>query len=235
VTASLRRTVIVSVAALGVAFLLVWAASSSPVVVGEQQQPRAAVPQDAPDQTPVPDSQKESGDDESSDRGLVGTSSWAEDLVVLALVMATLGLFGLAVRQLLAHVARSLPGKQLVLDLAPRPDVVVGREAIARDRDRFAAALAGSDVRDGIVGCWVLMEEAAAESGVARRPSETATELVVRFLHALDVDPRPVAELARLYHEARFSSHTMGAGARARAQEALASIHRELGRARVTP
>ena len=55
------------------------------------------------------------------------------------------------------------------------------------------------------------MEEAAADAGVARRPAETATELVVRFLHALDLDPRPVAELARLYHEARFSSHPMGA------------------------
>ena len=118
----------------------------------------------------------------------------------------------------------SLPEKQLVLDLEPRPDVEAGRAAIARDRDRPAQALAGSDVRDGIVACWVLMEEAAAEAGVARRPSETATELVVRFLHALDVDPRPVAELARLYHEARFSSHPMGAGARSRAQ-AGARVH----------
>ena len=74
----------------------------------------------------------------------------------------------------------------------------------------------------------MIFEGAAAEARVARRPAETATEFVVRFLHSLDVDPRPVGELAHLFHEARFSSHPMAAGARARATRALAGIHRDL-------
>ena len=51
---------------------------------------------------------------------------------------------------------------------------------------------------------------------------------MVRFLHLLDIDPRPVAELERLFHEARFSTHPLAPDARARAQGALADIHREL-------
>jgi hypothetical protein len=51
---------------------------------------------------------------------------------------------------------------------------------------------------------------------------------VIRFLHTLDVDPRPVAELARLYHEARFSSHDLAPDARSRAQAALEGIRQDL-------
>ena len=55
---------------------------------------------------------------------------------------------------------------------------------------------------------------------------------MVRFLHALDVDPRPVARLADLYREARFSTHPMGERReRARAEDALAAVHDELARA----
>ncbi len=234
-TASLRRTVIVSVAALGVAFVLVWAASSGPVVVAAEHHSPSVTSQDEADRTPESDSQDGSDEEASSSDHITGASSWAQDLVAFALVLATLGVLGLALRQLLVRLGRTLPDKQLVLELEPRPDVEAGRDALARNRDRYATALAGTDVRDGIVACWVLMEDAAAEAGVARRPSETATELVVRFLHALDVDPRPVAELADLYHEARFSSHPMGAGGRSRAQQALASIHRELEQAGVGP
>jgi hypothetical protein len=238
VTASLRRTVIVTVAALGAAFLLVWAAASAPVVVTEEQQPPAAVPLDTPDESSKPEPLEESEkpqQDAASERETAVTASWAEDLVTLALVVAAVGLLGLVVRDLLLRVGRALPKEQLVLELEPRPDVEAGREALARDHSRYAEALAGSGVRDGIVACWVLMEEAAAGAGVRRRPSETATELVVRFLHALDVDPRPVAQLAGLYHEARFSSHAMGAGARNLAQEALDAIHRDLEHSRILP
>jgi hypothetical protein len=76
----------------------------------------------------------------------------------------------------------------------------------------------------------VLLEQTAADAGVERRPAETATEFVVRFLHTLDVDPRPVATLARLFHEARFSSHDLPADARERARAALDGIRVGLDR-----
>ena len=137
-------------------------------------------------------------------------------------------------RLVVLRLARELPDKQLVLDLDPLPDAEAGREAMRRDRELYDAALAGSDVRNGIVACWVLLEETAAEVGVPRLPAETATELVVRFLHTLDVDPRPVATLAKLYHEARFSTHELPADARTRAEQALADIHADLDRRAVT-
>ncbi len=56
----------------------------------------------------------------------------------------------------------------------------------------------------------------------------------MRFLHALDLDPRPVAALAGLYHEARFSTHTLTEDARERAIAALEAIHDDLARLAVT-
>ncbi len=139
-----------------------------------------------------------------------------------------------AVRLVVQRLSRELPDKQLVLDLDPLPVVEAGREAMRRDRERYDDALAGSDVRNGIVACWVLLEETAAKVGIPRRPAETATELVVRFLHTLDVDPRPVATLAKLYHEARFSTHELPVDARTRAEQALADIHADLDRRAAT-
>ncbi len=132
------------------------------------------------------------------------------------------------VRLVALRLARELPDKELVIDLDPLPLAEAGREALRRDRDLYDAALAESDVRNGIVACWVLLEETAANVGIPRLPAETATELVIRFLHTLDVDPRPVAALATLYHEARFSTHDLPADARQRAEQALAAIHADL-------
>ena len=137
-------------------------------------------------------------------------------------------------RLVVLRLARELPDKQLVLDLDPLSVAEAGREAMRRDRELYDAALAESDVRNGIVACWVLLEETAAKVGIPRLPAETATELVVRFLHTLDVDPRPVATLAELYHEARFSTHELPADARTRAEQALADIHADLDRSAVT-
>ena len=135
-----------------------------------------------------------------------------------------------ALRALAQRLARELPEKQLVLELETLPDVEAGRDALRRDLEKYDAALAGIDVRDGIVACWVLLEETASEVGVARRPAETSTEFVVRFLHTLDVDPRPVASLASLYQEARFSTHHLPDDARARAVQALRAIDADLDR-----
>ncbi len=150
--------------------------------------------------------------------------------------MLLLGLWVAAglVRLIVLRLARELPDKQLVLDLDPLPLAEAGREALRRDRELYDAALAESDVRNGIVACWVLLEETAANVGIPRLPAETATELVVRFLHTLDVDPRPVARLAALYHEARFSTHELPADARRRAEQALADIHADLDRSALT-
>ncbi len=227
-TASLRRTVTVTVAVLGVAFLLSWAATVGPQgVIGERQTTTSVV--DASDENSSEQESAESTTADSEprvrDRGLGG---WVKDAGLFVALVVGLLLMGLVLRGLVGAIRRRLPDEQLVLPLDPLPDLDAGRSAVERDQERQREALAGSDVRNGIVECWVIFERAAAEARVARRPAETATEFVVRFLHSLDVDPRPVGELAHLFHEARFSSHPMASGARARARSALADIHRDL-------
>ena len=150
------------------------------------------------------------------------------DLAGLTGLLITLWFIGMLLRAVIDIVGPRLRDKQLVVDLEPLPDVAAGRAVLTRDRDRHREALASTDIRNGIVACWVLLEQGAAEAGVVRRPAETATEFVVRFLRTLDLDPRPVAALAGLYHEARFSTHTLSEDARERATAALQAIHDEL-------
>ena len=233
-SASARRTVVVTMAGMAVAFLLVWSASTGPAGLAEGVPSRPMVG----DATSAPEEQVEQEpSDEDQRRGdknveTLGTGlQWLQDMVGVAVFLAALWVVTAAVRALLNVIGGRLPEKQLVVDLDPLPDLEVGRDAVARDRERHLDALAHSDVRNGIVACWVLLEEAAAEAGVVRRPAETATEFVVRFLHALDVDPRPVAQLEDLYHEARFSTHRLGADARSRAEAALEAIHEDLAHA----
>ena len=159
---------------------------------------------------------------------------WLHELLWFTLLVLGLCVTAAALRALALRLTRELPEKQLVLDLEPLPDVEAGRDALRRDLEKYDAALADSGVRNGIVACWVLLEKTASEVGVTRRPAETSTEFVVRFLHTLDVDPRPVAALAALYQEARFSTHELPDDARTRAEQALRAIDAELDRSAAT-
>jgi len=234
VSASSRRTVIVVVAALGVAFIMVLAATTGPDgMIGEL--PTSETIDATRDYVDQPaDPAKGTADKQPFEKTATDLGDWLQDLFYLALLLLGLWVAAGLVRLIVLRLARELPDKQLVLDLDPLPLIEAGREALRRDRELYDAALAESDVRNGIVGCWVLLEETAANVGIPKLPAETATELVMRFLHTLDVDPRPVATLAALYHEARFSSHELPADARRRAEQALAAIHADLDRSAVT-
>jgi hypothetical protein len=235
VSASGRRTVIVLVAALGVAFIMVLAASTGPDgMVGEL--PTSGTTTDGTrDYVDPPAGDAERAVDEGPfEETASSLGDWLQDLFYLAMLLLGLWLGAVLVRLVVLRLARVLPDKQLVLDLDPLPLAEAGREALRRDRELYDAALAESDVRNGIVACWVLLEETAANVGIPRLPAETATELVMRFLRTLDVDPRPVAKLAALYHEARFSTHALPADARRQAEQALAAIHADLDRSAVT-
>jgi hypothetical protein len=238
VNASGRRaviTAIVSVAALAVAAVLVWAATTGPVgVVGElpRSQPGAVqVGSDEP--APDRDTKTSPAPNEPADPVTAPDVHWLADLFTFLLILGALWVAASAVRQLVTRLARDDTEDQPELDLELTADVEAAREALARDRERHREALAEADVRNGIVACWVLLEEAAADAGFPRRPSETPTEFVVHVLHSLDVDPRPVAALATLYHEARFSSHRLSPGSRERAEAALDGIHAGLSAAGV--
>jgi len=238
VTASQRRTVTVIVAALGVAFLLVWAAAAGPhqLVVHETHAVVDPSPVDQQGEADQPATDQENPrDDTQSHRSTGQVTGWIQDLVTFAFVVTALLIAGLLLRQLFLRIRRGLAEERLVVPLDPLPDLDRARAVVEREHDRQREALATSDVRNGIVACWVVFEEAAAESHVVKRPAETASAFVVRFLHSLDVDPRPVGQLAELFLEARFSSHPMAEDARPRAEQALAAIHEDLLRAGATP
>lgn len=231
-TASRRRTVIVSVAALVVAVTLVLAASTGPSdLVGEGPPETSGVePVEDQESGPGQDPAERASEEQPAPTDATDLGEWLHEVLTFALMAAGLLVLVGLLRGLALWLARRLPDEQLVVHLEPPPDLEAGREALRGDQERHEAALAQPDVRNGIVACWVLLEEAAAASGVPRAPAETATEFVVRFLHALDVDPRPVAALAHLFHEARFSTHDLGPDARARAEAALWAVHADLDR-----
>ena len=235
-TASQRRTVTVLVAALGVAFLLVWATASGPAeVIGARH--TQTVHEHAPSPTSQTDEDTADPTAQAHDRPPTSSrlGSWVQDLTAFALLVVGLLAFGLVVRQAFFRIRGSLADERLVVPLEPPPDLDAARAALERAEPRQREALGGSDVRNGIVACWVIFEEAAADAHVVKRPAETASDFVVRLLHTLDVDPRPVGELAHLFLEARFSSHPLGADARVRAERALDAIHRELVQAGAAP
>lgn len=231
-TASLRRTVVVSMAALLVAITLVWAASSGPagVLGGPGAAPSARTTTGADPVRPDDEKPASAHDQQVQRSRPLDLAGWLQRAVGLLAVAAGLVVLAAMARALVARVAGMLPDKQLVLDLEPLPQSGAAREVMRGRADLHLEALATGGVRNAIVGCWVRLEETAGEAGVRRRPAETASEFVVRFLHTLDVDPRPVAELARLYQEARFSTHDLPTGARDRARAALETIQAEVDR-----
>jgi hypothetical protein len=227
VSRSGRRTVAVVVAALAVAILLAWASVAGPtrIVVEQTGDGVATKPLDRPREQQSHEDRKE------LERALrTKDPSWGADTLTMLGLLISLLFLGVVARGLVAAISARLPDKQLVLDVDALTDPLdlLDREALAHDVAQQHESLERGDVRDAIVACWVRLEELALEAGVVRLPSDTATELVERFLRALEVDPRPVADLARLFHEARFSSHAMGEDARVRARTDLDDLHREL-------
>jgi hypothetical protein len=221
--------VILGVAALGCAVLLLGAAGAGPVpVVGElhgtSQEPSPGPAerevddegdgQDRPVEAPV--------NDDTAD-----PITWGDDIVALVLALGALLVVAALVAAVLAQLGSRRPDED---DSAGGTayDLETLREEIARAAEAHRRALDAGEIRDGIIACWVRLEEAAGRAGAPRSPADTPTEFVVRLLHALDVDPRAVAALAGLYHEARFSSHHMPADSRARARQALDAISRDL-------
>lgn len=229
-SATSRRTVIVLLAALAGAVVLAWSAASGPAELATAP----VAPEDtaggpavvAPDDVPSEDA-SDSRDDESQAGDT--NPAWLVDIAGVAVLLVGLWVLSLLVRLAVAR----LPGRQLVLDLEPLPRPDTGHDAVQHREEQLRDALTVSDVRNGIVACWALLEDAAAEAGVPRVPSETATELVVRFLHALDVDPRPVATLAGLFHEARFSTHPLTEEHTRAARHALDDILGDVARPRI--
>lgn len=84
------------------------------------------------------------------------------------------------------------------------------------------------DAREAVVRAWLLLGEAAAAAGTARRPAETAGEYAERLAAAHNLPPTSVERLATLYREARFSDHTVVAEQRDAARTELLALQTAL-------
>jgi hypothetical protein len=120
------------------------------------------------------------------------------------------------------------------------PDNTEDWERVATERltqavDSGLGALDSGSSADAIIACWVALEQAAATAGVARLPAETPSEFTVRVLALGNVSAADLDELAELYREARFSSHTSSESARHRARKALLRLRAELAPAEAAP
>ncbi|MHA7986478.1 DUF4129 domain-containing protein [Rathayibacter sp. CAU 1779] len=60
---------------------------------------------------------------------------------------------------------------------------------------------------DAIVAAWLGLQEAAADSGVRRRPSETPAEYTARIISRIGADDAAATRLLRLYQGVRFGAH----------------------------
>ncbi|HET6627343.1 MAG TPA: DUF4129 domain-containing protein [Nocardioidaceae bacterium] len=152
--------------------------------------------------------------------------AWLGELIAWAIVLGLLLVVVLVLRRLWQDRWRR-PAKpaDVAFDVLPEDAVF---EALREDVDSQLAAVDAGDPRNGIVGCWLRLEEVVAAAGLPRSPWETSAEYTLRILHTLDVDPRSIAQLSQLYREARFSEHELDETARAAAREALRQLHSDL-------
>jgi hypothetical protein len=102
-----------------------------------------------------------------------------------------------------------------------QPDQEEENAALADAMSAGRRALQGDDARAAIIACYAAMEESLAAVGIARDHADSPAELLDRAMAESVVrGPGPNA-LARLFREARFSTHPLGAQQLAAARDAL--------------
>jgi hypothetical protein len=218
-----------TVVALG-ALALVWASTAGPARFFSASGRR--VQRSYPTPTASPPASAATGDPLADYRDAPSSTdlSWIGHLIPWSLALLLAGLLAFTVallwRSYRRRTARPAP---VTFDVLPEPEAVSA--SVEEDAAGQLRALAEGSPRNGIVRAWLRVEQAVADVGVRRLRSETSTELTVRVLHELDIDPRPIGTLAALFREARFSEHELGEDARAAARSALQRIHDELRQA----
>lgn len=152
-----------------------------------------------------------------------GVARW----VVVAIIWAMLAglVVGIVGALLALWRARRLPRPSA-------PERIDVAESVLDDLPDQLAALADGRPADGILACWLSLEESVAEAGVDSMEWQTPAEYTRDVLRELAVDEAALDRLAALYREARFSEHLLDEEDRAQARAALLAIHRDLAQAR---
>jgi len=212
--------------------VLVWAATTGPVRMLRDSgrryvfaPPPTASPSD--DFTPAPNLREVTKDIKP-----IADLSWLGDLLATAVLLLVCIAVLLGLRWLWLHRWHP-PEQPEEVHFEVLPAQVAA--SIGNGRTAQLEAVAEGAPRNAIVACWLRLQASVEEAGVPPRRSDTSTEFVQRALRSLDLDPRPVAMLAALYREARFSEHPVGENARDAARAALESLHDDLAARRMTP
>lgn len=226
-SSDLRRATMLGPALVLGLLVLVWTATAGPVGVMSPSGRRRDF--EAPAETPTADSTFTPPPTLEETTGDVVQTL---DLSWLGTLAAWGVLLGMAAAALLAgrwawqrRWRRPEPPPDVDFEVVSGPQVA---QAVTEDLQAQLDAVRQGTPRNGIVRCWLRLEKTVADAGVPPRRHETSTEFTVRVLHALDVDPRALGELAALYREARFSEHDLGEPARTKAQAALEQLHEDL-------
>jgi hypothetical protein len=115
----------------------------------------------------------------------------------------------------------------------PDPDWErVKADRLAQAVDAGLARIDSGTATDAVIACWVALEQAAASAGVAREPSETPAEFIVRVLGVGGISEPELLRLGDLYREARYSTHGSTEQGRAEARAALLRLRDELAASR---
>jgi hypothetical protein len=222
-----RRAAWVAPVVCGGVVVVAWAATTGPVpVMSPSGRTRSFAP--APTTASVSEPTMGGTSPQELARGVppVHDLSWVGDLIAWALVLGVLAVASWGLRYAVLNRWRR-PPPPLPAAADPLPEARAA-DALVADAGQRMAALAEGDPRNGIVRCWMRLEEAVADAGLPRRPHETSAEFTVRVLHVLDLDPHAIGELAGLYREARFSEHPLAEDTRAAARDALRRLQDDL-------
>jgi hypothetical protein len=224
-----RRSLLVLAAGAVVVVLLVAAASARPVRLWTA---RSAAPAEVARHTAGSTVPAAPASLLPEPTGLSSRTAAVLQILAILLLALMLGV-GIPMARALARPTQAPPEARApgghetsALPDGPELDVVV-----AVDLAAARAALSEGPPRNAIVACWMQLERDAAAAGLSRIASETSAEYAARVVAKASVDPAPIAELAALYREARFSRHELGDEHRARALASLDRVAAALGAA----
>lgn len=171
---------------------------------GNPMLPSARPSPPPPPPTPVPTAPPQSS---SSNHWL------AIGAIALAVVLAVLILGAIVwlVRYLLKRRrgarSRVQPVGSTLDDLPFEQFSEIDLPVLQRGLSRAAAVLdSDREPRDAIVRAWIGLQEAAEDSGLSRRPSETPTEFTTRVFATVDADRTAASTLLEVYLRVRFRS-----------------------------
>ena len=212
-------------AVIGLLFVAALAATrSSPQL--ERIQPKIEVVPTITAFPGAPDATGEARANPAADDVSGGLPDWAGRAALIALAVLVAVVAGLVIRAVVRDRLRRRPGRRRVItEEAPR----TAEELVAAlDAGLLDLSDTDRDPRRAVIACWLRLEQAAAAAGTPRRPGDTPGDLVGRLLAEQQVDASVLADLAAVYREARYATHTVDERMRADARQALQRLRTDL-------